>query len=69
MKATIKKYTPPSNGYILRLGFDEITTIKMALESKLKNNFRNRRSQFGKREIKFTTKAMRAVAQGEIYVD
>lgn len=69
MKAKIKTYKPPANGYILRLGFEEITTIRMALESKMKSDFQLRKSPMRKREIKYTLAAMRGVREREIYVD
>ena len=69
MKATINKYKPPTNGYIIRLGFEEITTIKMALEDKLRKNMASRyKSKVSRKEAKFTTKAMRGINQGEMYV-
>jgi|LakMenE01Jun11ns_1017448.scaffolds.fasta_scaffold9953515_9 hypothetical protein len=69
MKATIKKYNPPQNGYVLRLGFEEITTIRMALEKKIKSDFQLRKSPMRKREIKYTLAAMRGVRERELYVD
>jgi hypothetical protein len=69
MKTSIKKYTPPSNGYILRLGFEEITTIRMALEQKLKSHRKMRKTPNQKRELKYTLAAMRGVRERELYVD
>ena len=69
MKSKIKTYTPPKQGYMLRLGFEEITTIRMALEKKIKSDFQLRKSPMRKREIKYTLAAMRGVRGRELYVD
>lgn len=69
MKAKVKTYTPPKQGYILRLGFEEITTIKMALEAKMKRDFQLRKSSVRKKEAKFAIAAMRGLQQREMYVD
>lgn len=69
MKATVKKYKPPTDGYIIRLGFDEVITIKMALEDKLRKNMASRyKSKVARKEAKYTAKAMRGINQGEFYV-
>lgn len=69
MKTKIQKYQPPTNGYVIRLGFNEITTIKMALEDKLRKNMASRyKSKIARKEAKFTTKALRGLEQREIYV-
>ncbi len=70
MKTKIQKYKPPTSGYTVRLGFSEITTIKMALEDKLRKHMSNRSSsRIARKEAKLTTKALRGLNEREIYVD
>jgi hypothetical protein len=70
MKTKIQKYKSPTSGYVLRLGFAEITTIKMALEDKLRKHMSNRsHSKIARKEARLTAKAMRGLNQREIYVD
>ena len=69
MKAKIKTYTPPKQGYLLRLGFEEITTIKMALEDKMRQDFSKRRSALRKKETHYTINALRGIEGRSLYVD
>lgn len=69
MKAKIKTYTPPKQGYLLRLGFEEITTIKMALEGKMRQDFSKRRSTLRKKETRYTINALRGIETRSPYVD
>jgi hypothetical protein len=67
MKTKIQKYKPPLiNGYVLRLGGDEIITIKMALQNKLKEAMAYRR--FNSTEAKLTIRALRGLEQKKLYV-
>lgn len=75
MKAKIKTYQPPTSGFKLTLGFEDITTIRMALENKLRHDRNRMRSgslqskKFWRKEARYAIKALRGVLEKEMYVD
>ena len=75
MKAKIKTYRPPTSGFRLNLGFEDVTTIRMALENKLRHDRNKMRSgsseskKFWRKEARYAIKALRGVWENEMYVD
>jgi hypothetical protein len=71
----IKKYTPPTSGFKLALAFEDITTIRMALENKLRHDRNKMRGaspnskKFWRKETRHAIKALRGVWEGDMYVD
>lgn len=74
MKTKFGKYITPTNGFTLTLGFEDVTTIKMALENKLRNDRNKMRSgsqqskKFWRKEARYAIKALRGIEGGNMYV-
>lgn len=74
LTAKFGKYQRPSNGFSLILGFEDVTTIRMALENKLRHDRNMMRSasqqskKFWRKEARYAIKALRGVWEKEVYV-
>jgi hypothetical protein len=64
MKAKIKKYKPSMFRTVVEMDLTEATTMRLALERILRNDYRLRHgsSGFRRKEVRYSIKALRALA-------